>query len=255
MTTPYPQDPNPPGQRYPAQQQYPAQQYPAQQYPPGAPVPPGSPYPPAPPGAPYQPPAEQAPAQRRSRGLSWFVEIAITVILAVGLYLVIQTFIVQTYRVEGHSMDRTLHDGQHLLIDKLTPRFDSYSRGDIVVLHPPDQNDSATPYIKRVIGVAGDRVALRNGQVFVNGVQLDEPYVPAGARSDPEDGETSWQVGPGEVFVMGDNRENSVDSRTFGVVKESEIIGRAWLRFWPLDSIGILQTPTYPDMPAATAAP
>src|SRR4051794_36639218 len=96
-----------------------------------------------PPGyAAYPPASEAPPAERqpqRSRGLSWIIEIAVTVGLAFGLYFVIQTFIVQTYRVEGQSMENTLHDGQHLLIDKLTPRFDSYSRGDIVVLHPPDQ--------------------------------------------------------------------------------------------------------------------
>ena len=82
-------------------------------------------------------------------------------------------------------MDETLHDGQHLLIDKLTPRFDSYSRGDIVVLHPPDQEESSTPYIKRVIGVAGDHVELHDGGVWVNGVELDEPYVAPGAMTEP----------------------------------------------------------------------
>jgi signal peptidase I len=195
------------------------------------------------------PPTDQPPPQKRSKGLSWLVEITVTVILAVGLYFVIQTFIVQTYRVEGQSMDQTLADGQHLLIDKLTPRFDSYSRGDIVVLHPPDQEESSTPYIKRVIGVAGDHVELRDGAVWVNGVQLDEPYVNRGAATEPEDGNDAWDVGADEVLVMGDNRRHSVDSRTFGTVQVSEIIGRAWLRFWPLDTIGIIQTPTYPDLP------
>ncbi len=202
------------------------------------------------------PPIEQPPPHQRSRGVGWVIEIAVTVGLAIALYFVIQTFIVQTYRVEGQSMDRTLHDGQHLLIDKLTPRFDSYSRGDIVVLHPPDQAEASTPYIKRVIGVPGDHVEIRAGGVWINGVRLDEPYVPDGAATRSEDPAfDTVDLGPDEVWVMGDNRLHSVDSRTFGPVRISEIIGRAWLRFWPLDNIGILQTPTYPDLPQLTAPP
>lgn len=209
-----------------------------------------TPLPPQDPGYPM-PVAPVAQQPQRSRGLSWVIEIAVTVILAFALYWVIQTFVVQTYRVEGQSMDDTLHNGQHLLIDKLTPRFDSYSRGDIVVLHPPDQEESSTPYIKRVIGVEGDHIEVRDGGVWVNGVELDEAYVPGGSFTEPESDEAEWDVDPATVFVMGDNREHSVDSRTFGVVATDEIIGRAWLRFWPLDTIGILQTPTYPDVPDA----
>jgi signal peptidase I len=180
------------------------------------------------------------------------------VALAFGLYFVIQTFIVQTYRVEGQSMENTLRDGQHLLIDKLTPRFDSYSRGDIVVLHPPDQAESSTPYIKRVIGLAGDHIAVHDEGVWIDGVRLDEAYVPQGAVTEPLTDVDSWVVGPDQVFVMGDNREHSVDSREFGAVSVNEIIGRAWLRFWPLDTLGILQVPTYPDLPpqpTASSAP
>ena len=116
-----------------------------------------------------------APAPPRPRRTNWLVETVITVVLAIGLYLIIQAFIVQTYRVEGHSMDDTLHDGQHLLIDKLTPRFDDYSRGDVVVLHPPDEPEDSTPFIKRVIGVAGDHLEIRDGGVLIDGVALDEP--------------------------------------------------------------------------------
>lgn len=191
----------------------------------------------------------------RPRRTNWLVETVVTVALAVGLYLVIQAFVVQTYRVEGHSMDDSLHDGQHLLIDKITPRFDDYSRGDVVVLHPPDEPEDSTPFIKRVIGVAGDHLEVHDGGVWIDGVELDEPYVAPGAVTEPSfDDEDSWDVGPGEVFVMGDNREDSRDSREFGVVRTSEIIGRAWLRFWPLDAFGLLSTPTYPELVAAGTA-
>lgn len=183
----------------------------------------------------------------RPRRTNWLVETVITVALALALYFVIQAFIVQTYRVEGRSMDDSLHDGQHLLIDKLTPRFDDYSRGDVVVLHPPDEPPDSTPFIKRVIGVAGEHVELRDGAVLIDGVELDEPYVD-GIPTEPLDDVTAWDVGEGEVFVMGDNRDDSLDSRDFGPVRTSEIVGRAWLRFWPLDTLGILQTPTYPEL-------
>ena len=146
--------------------------------------PPYQPYPPVQVPATDQGPQPQQEA-KRSKGLSWLVEIAVTVVLAFALYWIIQTFVVQTYRVEGQSMDETLADGQHLLIDKLTPRFDSYSRGDIVVLHPPDQKESATPYIKRVIGVAGDKVEVHDSAVWINGTELTEPYVAPGAETVP----------------------------------------------------------------------
>ena len=143
--------------------------------------PPYQPYPPVQVPATDQAPQPQQEA-KRSKGLSWLVEIAVTVVLAFALYWIIQTFVVQTYRVEGQSMDLTLADGQHLLIDKLTPRFDSYSRGDIVVLHPPDQKESATPYIKRVIGVAGDKVEVHDSGVWINGTELSRAVRRAGCR-------------------------------------------------------------------------
>lgn len=195
----------------------------------------------------------------RSRTLDAVIEIAITAILAVGLYLVIQTFLVGTYRVEQVSMLPTLRQGQHLLVDKLTPRFDAYSRGDIVVFHAPGTRSDSVPYIKRVIGVAGDHVALRDGRVYVNGVALVEPYLSADGPDDgatmPLDGTTEWDVPAGDILVLGDHRARSVDSRSFGPVAVDQVIGRAWIRFWPLDSgLGFLDVPRYPGVPDAAAA-
>jgi signal peptidase I len=187
------------------------------------------------------------------------IEIAITVILAVGLYLVIQTFLVGTYRVEQVSMQPTLQQGQHLLVDKLSPRFDPYSRGDIVVFHAPGTPSDSIPYIKRVIGVGGDHIALQDGTVHVNGVALEEPYLSDDGTDHgatlPLDGTTEWDIPVGQVFVMGDHRARSVDSRSFGPVAVDQIIGRAWIRFWPLDSgIGFLDVPRYPGVPDAPVA-
>lgn len=201
--------------------------------------------------------ADIALPRHRRRFVDTAVEVGTTVVLAVLLYLVIQTFLVGTYRVEQVSMLPTLRPDQHLLIDKLTPRFDGYSRGDIIVFHPPDLPPDSTPYIKRVIGVAGDHIRLRDGLVLVNGVVLDEPYIsddgPHQGATEPLDPgrQTDWDVPAGMLFAMGDHRARSVDSRAFGMVAVDQVIGRAWLRFWPLDGLGILQVPTYPGVPVA----
>jgi signal peptidase I len=186
------------------------------------------------------------------RPLGCLVEVAETLILTLVIFLVIQTFVAQPYRVEQESMRQTLEQDQYVLVDKLTPKFDDYSRGDIVVFHPPGDDEGSVPFIKRVIGVPGDVVDIRDGVVIVNGVALEEPYVFGGRTTSPE-GQTTWTVPPDSLFVMGDNRNNSTDSRssTIGPVPVSNVIGRAWLRYWPINTLGILPTPTYPDVPPA----
>jgi signal peptidase I len=189
--------------------------------------------------------------RRRSRTLDVAIEIVTTIALAVVLYVVIQTFVVQTYRVEQDSMLPNLQPDQHLLIDKLTPRFDDYSRGDIVVFHPPDATSSSdTPFIKRVIALGGEHVDVRDGAVFVNNVRLTEPYTFRTQPTQPVCGTSSWDVPTGSLFVLGDHRQASTDSRCFGVVATGQVIGRAWLRFWPLNTLGIIQTPSYPNVQA-----
>jgi signal peptidase I len=194
------------------------------------------------------------------RPLGCLIEIAETLVLTLVIFWLIQTFVAQPYRVEQDSMRNTLMPDQYVLVDKLTPNFDSYSRGDIVVFHPVRREEScdeeataadAVPFIKRVIGVPGDTVGIDDGAVFVNGVEIEEPYV-LGTTSVP-DGAQQWVVPAGRLFVMGDNRNNSTDSRSqnVGQVCARDVIGRAWLRYWPISDLGILQTPTYPGVPAA----
>jgi signal peptidase I len=185
------------------------------------------------------------------------LEIAETVVFTVLVAVLIQTSIAQPYRVEQTSMQNTLEEGQMLLVDKITPKLDGYRRGDIVVFQPPPI-DGDVPYIKRVIGVAGDDVVLQDGLVFVNGVQLDESgYIYAGQRTDPTSSMNRWTVAEGTLFVLGDHRGNSLDSRStrLGPIAISSVIGRAVLRYWPLASLQVIQAPAYPPLPQSASVP
>jgi signal peptidase I len=192
--------------------------------------------------------------------LGCLLEIAETLVLTLIIFFVIQTFVAQPYKVQQQSMEHTLEPDQYVLVDKLTPRFDTYKRGDIVVFTPPAAwaPEDGTPFIKRVIGLGGDTIEVRDGSVYVNGTKINEPYLYAASPADSPQpttvsGDASrWVVADGDLFLMGDHRENSQDSRTFGEVPVSQVIGRAWLRYWPLNVFGILPTPTYPELASAT---
>jgi signal peptidase I len=193
--------------------------------------------------------------------LGCLFEIVETLVLTLIIFFVIQNFVAQPYKVQQQSMERTLEPEQYVLVDKLTPRIDPYKRGDIVVFHPPAEwGADDTPFIKRVIGQPGDVVEIRDdGKVYINDAVLDEPYVYSDRPGGPPQATTAaleqaeWTIGPSEYFLMGDHRSNSADSRTFGPVEGDRIIGRAWLRYWPIDTFGVLATPTYPGH--ASAAP
>lgn len=184
--------------------------------------------------------------------LGCLLEVVETLVLTVVIFFGIQTFVAQPFKVEGASMEMTAMPGQYVLVDKLTPHWAAYARGDIVVLNPPSDYSGSTgvPFIKRVIGLPGDHVELRDGTVYVNGIALDEPYVFAagGVRQTTgpvPGGPSEWVVPQSELLVMGDHRQDSADSRSFGPIEVSQVIGRAWLRYWPIDAFGILPTPVY----------
>jgi signal peptidase I len=190
--------------------------------------------------------------------LGCLFEVIETLVLTVVIFLGIQTFVAQPYKVQQGSMETTLLPDQYVLVDKLTPRWAPYTRGDIVVFDPPETWSSVggVPFIKRVIGLPGDTVELRDGLVFVNGIELDEPYlfeddgVPQ--PTDPQAGGPSrWVVPEDQLLVMGDHRQDSADSRSFGPIDVSHVIGRAWLRYWPFDTFGILPTPGHPELDAS----
>jgi len=215
-------------------------------------------------------PGDEPPAQgdgsSSGRGFGCALEIIETLVLTLVIYLLIHNFVAQPFEVEQDSMMPTVNPGEYVLIDKISPRFSDYQRGDIVVFQPPDGfGQGGVPFIKRVIGIPGDRVSLENGVVFVtasggNPVRLDEPYVIRGADGavaatlprDPS-GTDAWTVPAGSYFVMGDNRTASQDSRFFGPVERDLIVGRAWLRYFPLDRLGVISRPEYPGLPSQVA--
>lgn len=198
----------------------------------------------------------------RRPALGCLFEIVETLVLTLLIFFVIQNFVAQPYQVQQNSMEQTLEPGQYVLVDKLSPRWDDYGRGDVVVFNPPPTwTEDPTPFIKRVIGLPGDTVEIGDdGLVYVNGTALDETYVytGAGGMKDPTTAtleQRSWDVQPGELFVLGDHRSKSADSRVFGPIQRSDVVGRAFLRYWPLPTFGLLETPAYPGVPDAPALP
>jgi signal peptidase I len=191
--------------------------------------------------------------------LGCLFELVETLVLTVVIFLGIQTFVAQPYKVQQESMETTLMPDQYVLVDKLSPRWAPYGHGDIVVFDPPPSwaGNTGVPYIKRVIGLPGDKVELRDGHVYVNDVGLNEPYIFGTDRGDPAPteptpgGASSWLVPTGQLFLMGDHRNDSADSRSFGPIEISHVIGRAWLRYWPIDTFGLLPTPAHPELSPA----
>ena len=161
-------------------------------------------------------------------------EVVETILPAVLIALMIHLFLAQATRVEGYSMEPTLHGHERLVIEKLSFHFHTPERGDIVVLRVPDYGKEML--IKRVIGLPGDTISVENGQVIINGELLNENYI-----NGPPRGAYGPTIVPDDsVFVMGDNRNNSKDSRSFGTIPYDDIVGRAWIRYWPLQEIGIV---------------
>jgi signal peptidase I len=154
------------------------------------------------------------------------IEILQTVALAGVFYLVISLLTARVV-VEGPSMRPTLLSGEWIVVNRLTYKVGAPQRGDVVVFLPPT-NAQTDDLIKRVIGLPGETVEIREGSVWINGARLEEIYVSGTTFPD-----NSWQLGEDDLFVMGDNRPISLDSRSFGPIHRSQVVGKAWLRYWP----------------------
>jgi signal peptidase I len=182
-----------------------------------------------------QPPAPaQSPRQK-----SFLRDTLEIVFLALVLYVVIQ-YAVQTVHVLGSSMYSTLHDNDLLVASKISYKLHSPQRGDIIVFKPPDE--LSRDFIKRIIALPGERIHITNGVVYINGQVLHEPYLPERWTYNnnwPPSGQDQLMP-PDEYFVMGDNRNHSSDSRTFGPITLDSILGKAEVRIWPLGNVGFL---------------
>jgi signal peptidase I len=210
-------------------------------------------HPPSDTPAPDDAPADRKVSRRRS-GVGCLLEVIETLALTLVIFFVIQNLVAQPFQVQQHSMDRTFAEGDYVLVDRLSHLWSAYARGQVVVFQAPASTDLKEPLIKRVIGVGGDTVEVRDGQMFVNGVGLDEPYLfrNASGVAEPTIGgdQSRWVVPEGDLFVMGDHRQVSEDSRVFGPIPVSSVIGRGLVRYWPLSAFGLIATATYENLPA-----
>jgi len=169
-----------------------------------------------------------------------FTEIVRFSIIAILIVIPIRMFIAQPFIVSGASMDDTFHSGQYLIVDQVSYYFEPPARGDVVVFRYP--RDPSKFFIKRVIGVPGDTVNITNSAVTItnedhpDGFVLDEPYITSMTPTSP----LTEELGEREYFVMGDNRDQSSDSRSWGVLQEERIIGRALVRLFPPNAVDYL---------------
>lgn len=177
---------------------------------------------------------EAAPTKSRSKAFRWAIEVVVIVAAAFVLALVVQAFVIKPFAIPSPSMENTLLEGDRVLVNRLVYRFHPPERGDIVVFHPPGRLET-DPFIKRVVAIAGDTIAVHDGMLYVNGAAQDEPYV----KEYPIEGDyPETTIASGYVWAMGDNRNNSGDSRVFGPVPLESIMGEAFAKYWPLNRIG-----------------
>lgn len=163
------------------------------------------------------------------------------ILIIVGLTYLIITFVGQRTRVSGSSMETTLSDGDNLIVDKLSYRFQEPKRYDIIVF--PYQHEENTFYIKRIIGLPGETVQVVDGYTYVNGEILSSDVYGAEVMDSPGIAAQPIELGEDEYFVLGDNRNHSSDSReaSVGVLKREYLIGKAWIRIYPFDSVGVIR--------------
>jgi signal peptidase I len=177
--------------------------------------------------------------------MMFVLDIAQTFLVAFAFFLIIYGFIIQPHKVSGESMESTLHDQELILTNKIIYRFRKPQRGDVITFK--SKNDARKDYIKRIIGLPNEKIEIGNNTVkvynteFPNGFYLKEPYLDENNHTEPKSFfrlDTAIKIPEGEYMVMGDNRQNSSDSRDWGTISKDNIIGLAWIVYWPLDRLG-----------------
>lgn len=166
-------------------------------------------------------------------------EVIKVVLISLAIIIPIRYFLAQPFYVEGASMEPNFYDKEYLIIDEISYRFNEPQRGEVIVFKNPE--NTSVYFIKRIIGLPGEEVDIKDGHVYIDGATLVESYITEFSSED---------YGPiilndNEYFVLGDNRNNSHDSRRIGAIPENDIIGRTWFRGWPLNRIGTFNIPSY----------
>lgn len=171
-----------------------------------------------------------------------------TIVIAASIIIPVRYFLIQPFFVKGQSMEPTFQDGNYLIVDEISYRLRAPERGEVIVFRYP--YDTSEFYIKRIIGLPGDRVELVGGRVIVynqkhpRGLVLGESYM-AGESGTPSFGENSFDVGANQYFVLGDNRSASYDSRKWGLLDKKYIVGKALVRVWPFNEADFFTAPSY----------
>jgi len=179
---------------------------------------------------------DSTPGSTKNRTFQSLFDLLYDLAIAVVVCVLLITYVVQAFKVQGTSMSPELGNGQRILVNKFIYRFDDIERGDVVVFWYPE--DPELSFIKRIVGLPGETIEIRSGTVYVDGERLEEPYVAAMNADRRSHGPIS--VRPGHYFVLGDNRRGSNDSRSWGLVPERYIYGLAFARIWPPREMGVV---------------
>lgn len=172
---------------------------------------------------------------------SHIIDFIQTLVVFGAIFAIVYLFIAQFHKVSGNSMVPTFHNGDYLITEKISYRLGEPKKGDVIVLKNP--RDESQDFIKRVIAIPADTIKIESGSVFVNGVKINESYLPPDLSTNSgaflTEGSTI-KAGANQYFVLGDNRNHSSDSREWGAVTKEEIVGKAFFRYWPPQAIGLL---------------
>lgn len=178
------------------------------------------------------------------KAIEFVMDILETVVFVGSLFIVVYLFIFQPNQIKGISMEPTFQSGDYIFTSKITYRIRKPIRGDVIVFHSPKNND--IEFIKRIIGLPGDIVMIKDSEVYVNNARLEETYIaaktPLWEQGFVIDG-TPYRVPEGDLFVMGDNRPRSSDSRDFGFIHQEKVIGQVFYRYYPSDKMGKIENP------------
>lgn len=190
----------------------------------------------------YYPSESERPLWQKISEFIW--EMVRVAVISLAIIIPVRYFLIQPFYVKGASMEPNFYDHEYLIIDEISYRFNQPQRGDIVVFKYP--KDPKQFFIKRVVGLPGERVKIEDNKIYIDGTILNEAYLDSGAETVLAlRGYGDVVLGSDEYFLLGDNRSQSLDSRSFGPVKREYIIGRTWLRGWPFNRVTFFNAPEY----------